>query len=150
MPPTAGFPPMWGAGLGSGGPCGGSGKGPEQTEEQKRAQIRNIGQAVSNFLLPFGIKVDVDVTGEEKKTEPGTEAPVSYSLVSHACMLHLHASLIQAASSEVSAEVIEAALAQLRSMGHSDDEGGWLTELVKAKGGDITKVLDALHFTETD
>ena len=26
-----------------------------------------------------------------------------------------------------------------------DDEGGWLTELVKAKGGDIGKVLDALH-----
>ncbi len=50
----------------------------------------------------------------------------------------------------MSAEVIEAALTQLRSMGHSDDEGGWLTELVKAKGGDITKVLDALHFTETD
>lgn len=67
----------------------------------------------------------------------------------HECFI-LHASLIQAASSEVSAEVIEAALAQLRSMGHSDDEGGWLTELVKAKGGDITKVLDALHFTETD
>ncbi len=79
VPPTAGFPPMWGAGLGS-APCGGSGKGPEQTEEQKRAQIRNIGQAVSNFLLPFGIKVDVDVTGEEKKTEPGTEAPVSLIL----------------------------------------------------------------------
>lgn len=81
MPSTAGFPPMWGAGLGNAGPCGGAGKGPEpteQTEEQKRAQIRNIGQAVSNFLLPFGIKVDVDVTGEEKKTEPASGEPVSF------------------------------------------------------------------------
>ena len=45
--------------------------------------------------------------------------------------------------------MIEQALAQLKSMGYEDD-GGWLTELVKAKGGDISKVLDALHFTETD
>ncbi len=51
---------------------------------------------------------------------------------------------------EVSIEVIEETLSQLRAMGHSDDEGGWLTELVKAKGGNISKVLDALHFTETD
>ena len=47
-------------------------------------------------------------------------------------------------SEEVPAEFIEQSLAQLRSMGY-EDEGGWLTELVKAKGGDIAKVLDALH-----
>jgi len=52
---------------------------------------------------------------------------------------------------EVPSEFIEQALTQLRSMGY-EDEGGWLTELVKAKGGDISKVLDALHptVTETD
>lgn len=44
-------------------------------------------------------------------------------------------------------EVIEQTLAQLKSMGYQD-EGGWLTELVKAKGGDIGKVLDALHPTD--
>jgi sequestosome 1 len=54
-------------------------------------------------------------------------------------------------SEEVPSEFIEQALSQLQSMGY-EDEGGWLTELVKAKGGDISKVLDALHptITETD
>lgn len=28
-----------------------------------------------------------------------------------------------------------------------EDEGGWLTELIRAKGGDVAKVLDALHPT---
>ncbi len=55
-------------------------------------------------------------------------------------------SILPQAETEVSAEVVEEALAQLRSMGYQD-EGGWLLELVKAKGGDITKVLDALHPT---
>lgn len=56
----------------------------------------------------------------------------------------------QGATPGVSAEVIEDALSQLRAMGHTDDDGGWLTELVKAKGGNISKVIDALHFTEAD
>ena len=34
---------------------------------------------------------------------------------------------------------------QLQSMGF-DDEGGWLTELVRARGGDIDKVLETLHW----
>ncbi len=41
---------------------------------------------------------------------------------------------------------MQIALAQLSSMGY-EDEGGWLTELVRAKGGDVAKVLDALHPT---
>lgn len=45
---------------------------------------------------------------------------------------------------EVPEDVIEETLAQLRSMGYQD-EGGWLMELVRAKGGDVAKVLDALH-----
>ena len=53
----------------------------EQTsDEEKRAHIRNIGQYVSSFLQPFGIKVDVDVTGsEEKKTEAGAAEGASVS-----------------------------------------------------------------------
>ena len=39
---------------------------------------------------------------------------------------------------------IQQVVTQLQGMGF-DDEGGWLTELVKAKGGDIGRVLDALH-----
>ena len=39
---------------------------------------------------------------------------------------------------------VEQVVCQLRGMGF-DDDGGWLTELVKAKGADIEKVLDALH-----
>lgn len=44
---------------------------------------------------------------------------------------------------------VEAVLLQLQGMGF-DNEGGWLTELVKAKGGDIGKVLDALHPSQSD
>jgi len=33
---------------------------------------------------------------------------------------------------------------QLKGMGF-DDDGGWLTELVKAKNNEIHKVLDALN-----
>ena len=39
---------------------------------------------------------------------------------------------------------IQIAVAQLRSMGY-EDEGGWLTELVKAKKGNVERVLEALH-----
>ena len=43
---------------------------------------------------------------------------------------------------------IEEVLVQLKSMGF-DDEGGWLTELIKAKDGDIGKVLDTLQPIES-
>merc|ERR1712018_556076 len=36
------------------------------------------------------------------------------------------------------------ALAQMKAMGFSDD-GGWLSNLLKAKGGDVGKVLDAIQ-----
>ena len=39
---------------------------------------------------------------------------------------------------------IQIAVAQLMSMGY-EDEGGWLTELVKAKKRNIERVLEALH-----
>ena len=39
---------------------------------------------------------------------------------------------------------IQIAVAQLRSMGY-EDEGGWLTELVKANKGNVERVLEALH-----
>ena len=40
-------------------------------------------------------------------------------------------------------EDVQIALAQLKSMGY-EDVGGWLTELIRAKEGDVSKVLDAL------
>ena len=40
---------------------------------------------------------------------------------------------------------VAAVTQQLQSMGF-DDEGGWLTELVRARGGDIDKVLETLHW----
>ena len=47
-------------------------------------------------------------------------------------------------------EVVETTLVQLRTMGY-EDERGWLRELIRAKGRDATKVLDALHpVTEED
>jgi sequestosome 1 len=42
--------------------------------EQRESYLQDIGEAVSNFLRPFGVKVDVGVVGEaesEKKEESG-------------------------------------------------------------------------------
>ena len=60
--------------------------------------------------------------------------------------LHIHSCSQAGAQLE---DTVEAALVQLRGMGF-DNEGGWLTELVRAKGGDIGKVLDALHPSQSD
>lgn len=43
-----------------------------------------------------------------------------------------------------SSEAFKDVMDQLKSMGIVD-EGGWLYELVKAKGGDLQKILDALQ-----
>ena len=51
----------------------------EQTQlgrEQQQSYLQDIGQAVSNFLRPFGVKVDVDVVeGQAKKSEAATNTP---------------------------------------------------------------------------
>jgi len=39
---------------------------------------------------------------------------------------------------------VEAALKTMKSMGFSDD-GGWLSNLLKAKSGDVGKVLDTIQ-----
>ena len=44
---------------------------------------------------------------------------------------------------------LNAVLEQLKGMGF-EDEGGWLTELIRAKEGDLQKILDALHHGQTD
>ena len=189
---------------------------PELEQEQRQSYLQDIGEAVSNFLRPFGVKVDVGVVDEEQPTsEAGTSATpsappaptkvpsgyegntVSLSIlkiqnnftsffflqlyptldsattdpagdstpatgpvpppaqsVSHSSsslvttIFHCH---LYSFSLKAGAEVdpIEAAVSQLRGMGF-DNEGGWLTELVRAKGGDIGKVLDALHPSQSD
>lgn len=40
---------------------------------------------------------------------------------------------------------LEEAIAKMRAMGF-DDDSGWLSQLIKAKGYDISRVLDAMHF----
>ena len=39
---------------------------------------------------------------------------------------------------------VAGALAQMQAMGFSDD-GGWLSNLLKAKSGDVGKVLDTIQ-----
>ena len=41
--------------------------------EQHQTYLQDIGEAVSNFLRPFGVKVDVDVVDESKKTESAAD-----------------------------------------------------------------------------
>lgn len=95
-PPTGlgGCPFVWGAPSSTGKACGGdSSKQPEPMEtdqpavtEEQKEHIRNIGKFVSNFLQPFGIKVDVDTTGVENKDTQAEEkqssagATVSYPI----------------------------------------------------------------------
>lgn len=75
------------------------------------------------------MKVDVDMVDKQPgdSKEPATDPPPTDSQ--------------DEARDE---KVLEEALAQLQSMGY-EDEGGWLMELIRAKGGDVAKVLDALH-----
>lgn len=160
-----GFVPPWCFGFGKGGAsCHGSehkershGEGqepmetehrPGPSEEERKSFLRGVGEAVSNFLEPFGVKVDVDVVGGEKSADTKTTGdanvrPSTFSVVQSHYFPTI--STLQDVA-EVSDEVVEEALAQLRSMGYQD-EGGWLKELVRAKKGDVTKVLDALHPT---
>ena len=51
---------------------------PELEQEQRQSYLQDIGEAVSNFLRPFGVKVDVGVVDEEQPTsEAGTSATPS-------------------------------------------------------------------------
>ncbi len=43
-------------------------------EDERRKYLRNVGNAVSNFLEPFGIKVDVGVVGDEDGKKAGSDA----------------------------------------------------------------------------
>lgn len=40
---------------------------------------------------------------------------------------------------------LEVAIAKMRAMGFEDDSG-WMSQLIKAKGYDLNKVLDAIQF----
>lgn len=49
---------------------GADGEQAKLQEEQRKTFLRGIGEAVSNFLEPFGVKVDVDVvSGETPKPD---------------------------------------------------------------------------------
>ena len=161
-------------------PADKSGGGGEQSQlerEQRQSYLQDIGDTVSNFLRPFGVKVDVDVVDDkQQKKVTGSSADTSESAPSapskvpsgyegntvskrtlSLCLNQMFSTFLQlyptlddaATSSTDKSDRIEAALSQLQGMGF-DNEGGWLTELVRAKGGDIGKVLDALHPSQSE
>lgn len=118
-------------------------------EEQRKSFLQGIGEAVSSFLEPFGVKVDVGVAGDSQPPpEEGTPAAADPSHVPSGASYTLdpasNAPPSGATPQASPGSGVEEAVAQLRTMGF-DDEGGWLTELARAKGGDIGKILDALH-----
>lgn len=49
------------------------------------------------------------------------------------------------AADEGPTDPLEEAIAKMRAMGFEDDSG-WLKQLITAKGFDLNKVLDAMHF----
>lgn len=50
---------------------------PGPTEEERKTFLRGVGEAVSSFLEPFGVKVDVDVVpGAEKSGQTTTSSDV--------------------------------------------------------------------------
>lgn len=49
---------------------------PGPSEEERRTFLRGVGEAVSSFLEPFGVKVDVDMLNGDKPKDPeSTETP---------------------------------------------------------------------------
>ena len=60
------------------------------TEEEKKSFLQGVGQAVSSFLEPFGVKVDVDVVRDGEKT-PSAPPPSSGEAGSSAATAEVHA-----------------------------------------------------------
>lgn len=71
---------------------------PAGSEEERRSFLHGIGQAVSNFLEPFGVKVDVDVVGggENPPTAPPTaEGAAPTSSAAEVCNYYKHCALLK-------------------------------------------------------
>lgn len=49
----------------------------EVSEEERRVFLQGIGEAVSSFLQPFGVKVDLDVAGGGESEKPESDATPS-------------------------------------------------------------------------
>eukprot|EP00731_Ephydatia_muelleri_P030586 Em0022g100a len=109
------------------------------SSEQHKSFLHNIGETVNSFLGPLGIKVDVDVVEDKKTPSEGTDPTGSFL---PKLWVKLESDMQKLAYTWE--DQIQIAVAQLMSMGY-EDEGGWLTELVKAKKRNIERVLEALH-----
>ena len=141
----------------------------ERQGKGRHHQLTKLGKAVAAALEPFGVEVDVDVnddtTARQKEEqccesdsdqEPAvpSEEPVetsqeesdaAYAVAAQAQEFHDAATQAVVAVTGVAPPYpYEHALAQLKEMGF-DDDGGWLTNLLHAKGGDIGRVLDAIQ-----
>ena len=116
------------------------------------------------------MQVDVEVSGEDtsikQKEDPSCESDsdqeatvqsdetvettqeesdAAYAAAAQAQEFHAAAtSAVAAVTGVSSSHPYERVLAQLKEMGF-DDDGGWLTQLLHAKGGDIGRVLDAIQ-----
>lgn len=104
---------------------------------------------MASFLKPYGINVNVGVA----------EAPKDGELYCTKLLAYVHNKFVTDKENEqgtaaamdtenkTTAEADQSwvsVVEQLKGMGF-DNDGGWLTELVKAKDNDIHKVLDALN-----
>lgn len=136
----------WGCPWGDtrGGTCQG---GPSQlygdffggSTEQRREAVHQVLQQITPFLHHFGVDVDARVVDDPPKEEPAKEGEGSKPTPPTTTQDTMDDG--QPAPDDPVAAVTQ----QLQSMGF-DDEGGWLTELVRARGGDIDKVLETLHW----
>lgn len=102
--------------------------------------MRNIVDHCSTFLRPYGVTVEAKFESPDSKqedtehTEPGP---------SHTQPEPMHEEARPTPSDDDVAKVTD----QLKSMGF-DDEGGWLSELVRSRGADVDKVLEVLHWEQ--
>lgn len=82
---------------------------------------------------------------EEPAETTQEESDAAYAAAAQAQEFHAAATHAVAAVTGVPpCHPYEQVLAKLNEMGF-DDEGGWLTHLLHAKGGDIGRVLDAIQ-----
>nr|CAB3266552.1 sequestosome-1 [Phallusia mammillata] len=150
--------------------CGSSSQQQSQGQFAADSYLKHMGNAVADFLQPFGIDVDINVEHKGKQEKcPGSQKPETSDQGQKQdtaqdksrdspdetdwTFLKKDGAKSEDETKESTGEDkmetdedggLKAALSQLMDMGFND-HGGWLTNLLKTYNCDISRVLEAMQ-----